>query len=701
MSKTMSRTKAGTPYQIAVQLAVAALYFGAARLGLSLAFLNASVSPVWPPTGVAIAAVVLFGYRVLPAVLVGAFLANLATGLPIATAAGIAIGNTLEAATASYLLHRFVRARNPFNRAIDVLKFAVVAGVVSTAVAATVGNIMLCLSGSANWTHFWSLWLTWWLGDGAGALMVAPFFITWADPPVERWPTARWAEAGALFLSVSFIAVLIFGGVILYRTPVGHLTIPVMLWAAFRLGPRGVATTIPVLSGIATWGTTRGFGPFVTNSQNESLLLLQVFVAVIAITFLAVAAIVTERKLAEEKLRASEERFRNAYEQAESASQIKDEFLATLSHELRTPLNAMLGWARILQSSNLDKETAKHAVETIHRNARVQAQLIDDLLDVSRIISGKLHLELQPLEIAPAIQAAIDVVQPAASAKGIRLEISIDHTAGRVSADPDRLQQVLWNLLHNAVKFTPAGGSVHVSVELIDSSVRIAVRDTGQGIAPEFLPHVFDRFRQADSSTTRLYGGLGLGLGIVRSLVELHGGSVAATSDGKGKGSTFTVTLTHLTDQDTGRYRTEVILLQSSRKEDLTPEASPLLTGLRLLVVDDEPDGRELVVVMLKRCGAEVTAVATAAEALDTIGQWRPDVLISDIEMPGEDGYALINKIRSSELKGTRLPAVALTAHARDEDRVRALDAGYQAHVAKPVSLADLANAIGRVTATY
>jgi signal transduction histidine kinase len=698
MSKTMSRTKAGTPYQIGVEIAVAAVYFSAARLGLSLAFLNASVSPVWPPTGVAIAAVVLFGYRILPAVLVGAFLANLATGLPIATAAGIAVGNTLEAATAGYLLHRLARVRNPFNRTIDVLKFALIAGVVSTAVAATIGNITLCLSGSANWTHFGSLWLTWWLGDGTGALMVAPLFITWAEPPVERWPTARWAEAGALFLSVSFIAVLIFGGVILYRTPVGHLTIPVMLWAAFRLGPRGVATTIPVLSGIATWGTTRGFGPFVTNNQNESLLLLQVFVAVIAITFLAVAAIVTERKLAEEKLRASEERFRNAYEQAESASQIKDEFLATLSHELRTPLNAMLGWARILQSSNLDKDTAKHAVETIYRNARVQAQLIDDLLDVSRIISGKLHLEPQPLEVAPAIQAAIDVVQPAASAKGIDLEMSIDRGPGRVSADPDRLQQVLWNLLHNAVKFTPAGGSVQISVERIDSSVRIAVRDTGQGIEPEFLPNVFDRFRQADSSTTRLHGGLGLGLGIVRSLVELHGGSVAATSDGTGRGSTFTVTLPHLTDQETGRYRTGGMPPQSSRKEDLRTEPSPALTGLRLLVVDDEPDGRELVVVMLKRCGAEVTAVASAAEALDTIGQWRPDVLISDIEMPGEDGYALINKIRSSELKGARLPAVALTAHARDEDRARALDAGYQAHVAKPVSLADLATAIGKVT---
>src|SRR5215470_11994189 len=291
------RIKAG--YELALEIAVAAVYYGSARLGLSLAFLNANVSPVWPPTGVAIAAVLGLGYRVLPAVLLGAFLANLRSGLSIATAAAIAIGNTLEAAAAAYLLRRFVGIKSPFNRAIDVLKFALIAAVLSTTISATIGNFSLCLAREAEWTHFGSLWLTWWLGDGTGALVAAPFFLTWAEKPFERWTAERWFEGAALLLAISSVAVLIFGGVVLYRTPVGHLTIPIMLWAAFRLGPRGVATAIPVLSGIAAWGTTRGFGPFAGSNRNESLLLLQVFVAVIAITFLAVAAIVSEHRQAE------------------------------------------------------------------------------------------------------------------------------------------------------------------------------------------------------------------------------------------------------------------------------------------------------------------------------------------------------------------------------------------------------------------
>jgi signal transduction histidine kinase/ActR/RegA family two-component response regulator len=378
------------------------------------------------------------------------------------------------------------------------------------------------------------------------------------------------------------------------------------------------------------------------------------------------------------------------YREAQESSRLKDEFLATVSHELRTPLTAILGWAHMLRTGQYDGDSAQSAFETIERNARAQAQLIEDLLDVSRIITGKLRLDVRPVDPNSFIEAAVEALRPAAEAKGVRLQKLVDTGAVSVSGDPVRLQQVVWNLLSNAIKFTPRGGRVQVTLERVNSHVEIAVSDTGSGISPEFLPHVFDRFRQGDQKTTRRHGGLGLGLSIVRHLVEIHGGTVRAESPGEGHGSTFTVLLpvapVYPSEPSEGR-------VHPAARETLPAfECPDRLDGLRVLVVDDEPDTREMLRAGLGLCGAQVTAAGSAAEALSEMAKAPPDVLISDIGMPDEDGYELLRKVRALPAgRGGRVPAIALTAYARVEDRMQALRAGYQMHVPKPVELAELA----------
>ncbi|OJH36390.1 hybrid sensor histidine kinase/response regulator [Cystobacter ferrugineus] len=383
-----------------------------------------------------------------------------------------------------------------------------------------------------------------------------------------------------------------------------------------------------------------------------------------------------------ERLLASE---KAARQEAEEANRLKDEFLATVSHELRTPLTAMLGWVQVLRNGNLPPEKRERALATVERNARAQGQLIEDLLDVSRIMSGKLKLDVEPVEVSDVVQQALDAVRPAADAKGLRLQTALDST-GHVMGDAHRLQQVVWNLLSNAVKFTPKGGRVQVFVERRDSAVEITVADTGAGIAPEFLPHVFERFRRADGPLTRRTGGLGLGLSIVKQLVEMHGGTVAAFSAGEGKGSTFIVRLPLSV-----AMRREATLPPSLQRAYPEIPCPPELTGLRVLVVDDEQDTRELLRTLLEECHAEVSTAASVAEGLVRLKEERPDVLISDIGMPGEDGFTLISRVRALPPKeGGRTPAVALTAYARVEDRTRVLLAGFHSHVPKPVEPVEL-----------
>jgi PAS domain S-box-containing protein len=381
-----------------------------------------------------------------------------------------------------------------------------------------------------------------------------------------------------------------------------------------------------------------------------------------------------------------------AREEAEQANHLKDEFLATVSHELRTPLTAILGWSNMLLTGRLDGEARDRALETIHRNAQAQNQLISDLLDISRIISGKLRLDLRTVDLPSIIEAAVEATRPAAEAKSVRLNTKLNRRAGPVNGDADRLQQVVWNLLTNAIKFTPEGGEVLVTLESVGSRVEITVRDSGMGIPPEFLPHVFDRFRQADPGTNRIHGGMGLGLSIVRQLVELHGGTVRAASEGEGKGATFAVSLPF------------VSLHEATQRVKHTPpafvdiECPPSLPGLRVLVVDDEADTLDMLRAVLEQCQIEVITAGSAAEALEALIQSHPDVLISDLGMPGEDGYALIAKVRRLPAdRGGQIPAAALTAYVRAEDRVKVLRAGFQLHVSKPIEPAELVTVVANL----
>ena len=405
---------------------------------------------------------------------------------------------------------------------------------------------------------------------------------------------------------------------------------------------------------------------------------------------------ITDRKRGEEErglLLLSEQA---AHAEADNANGIKDEFLALLSHELRTPLTSILGWSDLLIAGKLDDIAAKRALEVIGRNARSQRQLIDDLLDISRIITGKMRLEVRPVELGSLVETVVDVVRTAADARSIDLHTFLDPLTSPISGDPQRLQQIIWNLLTNAIKFTPKCGKVGLRLERIESHVELTISDTGQGIEAEFLPYVFDRFQQSDSSSTRRHGGLGLGLSIVKQLVELHGGTVTAVSPGAGEGSTFKVILPLMSvHHDLGDNEMGPNLIVA--KPSAHPQ--PSLADLRVLVVDDEPDARDLIAAVLIDRGAEVVAVESAVEALAELERQQFDLLLSDIGMPEMDGYSLIEKIRQLPAeRGGRIPAAALTAYAGFQDRVRALTAGYQTHISKPVEPAELVSVVASLT---
>jgi PAS domain S-box-containing protein len=675
--------KRGTLPTIGLCLIVAVVYFAGAEVGLSLASLHQNVTPVWPPTGIAIASVLIFGPRVLPGVFLGALAANLPTSLPIPFTVGIATGNTLEAFTAWFLLRRSKRWRNSLESVGEVLAFIVYAAIIATLVSATIGSLNVWLGDPTQSERFIPLWLTWWMGDGFGALIFTPLIISWSSSRLIN--SDDMPEIASLFVLLIIVVLIVFGGWFpgpVKTYPLAYLCLPCLLWAALRFDQRIVTSAIVLITAVAVWGSRQGYGPFVQpSSKNVTLLLLVSFVGTSSLMTLIVAAVTSERRRAvaekwrlgselalhrrrvedivqhvpgvvweawgkpdasnqridfvsshvekllgyseeewlstpnfwltvvhpEDKERAAAEaaaifasgkggtsRFRwlhkdgrevwvesqsivvsdengpagmrgvtmditaavkaeieraelleresHARQQAEEASRLKEEFLATVSHELRTPLNAVVGWSRLLRAGQLDPDGATHAVEVIERNAAAQRQIIEDLLDVSRIITGKLRINTQPVDLLLTIHAAIDAVRPAAEAKEIRIATHIEAPDPIVRADSERLQQVLWNLLANAVKFTPSGGNVDVYLEQHGSLAEIRIEDSGPGVPPEFLPRIFERFSQADGSSTRKHGGLGLGLAIVRHLVELHGGTVSAANREEG-GAMLTVRL--------------------------------------------------------------------------------------------------------------------------------------------------------------
>ena len=668
---------------IGLNLFLAVAYFAAAELGLSLASLHSNVTPVWPPAGIAIASLLIFGPHLWPGIFAGALAANLLTDIPVGSAFGIAIGNTLQALVGYWLLLHLVRWRRSLESVGEVMSFVVCAAVLAPLVSATIGSLSLGLGGAAEWGRFTSLWLTWWIGDGFGGLIVGTFLLSWGIP--GRLRTRDVPEIVALFLLLLITVLIVFGGWFpgpVKTYPLAYLCLPCLLWAAMRFDQRIVTTAIVLMAALAVWGASEGYGPFAQPNPNASLLLLISFVGTSSLMTLLVGAVTTERRIAqadkdklgseleihrrriedivahvpgvvweawgkpdaanqridfvsdyveqmlgysseewlstpnfwlqivhaEDRERAAAEaaaifasgkggssRFRwlhkdgrevwveaqsivvsdasgpvamrgvtmditpavraeneraelllresQAREQAEEASRLKEEFLATVSHELRTPLNAVVGWSRLLRGGQLDADGAAHAIEIIERNALMQKQIVEDLLDVSRIVTGKLRINTQPVDLLLVIHAAIDAIRPAAEAKEIEIRTHFDAPDVIVRADVERLQQVFWNLLANAVKFTPARGAVEVHMHQDDSLAEVRIEDSGPGVPEDFLPHIFERFSQADGSSTRKHGGLGLGLAIVRHLVELHGGTVSASNRAENGGAVLTVWL--------------------------------------------------------------------------------------------------------------------------------------------------------------
>jgi len=1019
---------------------IAAVYVVAGKVGLQyFASAHVSASPVWPPAGIALTVFLLFGGRVWPAIFVAAFVVSVTTTGAVLTSLAIASGNTLEGFVGARLVERFIGGPRLFERAADPFRFLVVAAAPSAALSATIGVTALSLTGAAPWSGYGTIWVTWWLGDVAGDVVLAPVLLLWIRQPGLGRIRERPAEAALLLLSIGATAQVVFGGVMPFPTkaaPLEFVFMPVLLWAAFRFGPREAATVLLILCGFASVGTLRGLGPFAIGTPNQSLLLVQAFIVTLGVTILPVATLVWDRLRveaeragllareqsaraeAEERRRVAEELARTArsftetldvadvgarvvgvilgafgvraaglrlcapdgtlvgvafaggmadafrpghalagdhsslsglavsqgtvawtdnvftdprlhvadevrekmieagdaamlavpmrvkgqiigvlsvadrpgrrftpgevdtlqafadqaaiavdnarlYEEATrrrreseviaalaaeinrsldldhvlqqvaeavmtlcggdvthialgepgtkgfrfrlavgarhiadadlqlnpgqglggrvlatgrpyrsvdapldpnlhparrqfvdvegirsamilpihgeetieglvyvarralapfseqdeavgqrladhaaiairnsrlfaaersaqaealAANRAKDHFLATLSHELRTPLNAMMGWLRMLRNPRLDEAQKTHAVDVIERNARLQAQLINDLLDVSRIIAGKLEMEKYAIDLVLVVQEAVEAIRSDVEAKALTLSVSLDPATGEVLGDPMRLQQVVANLLSNAVKFTPSGGRIEVRLAREGVHARLTVADSGEGIDPRVLPYIFEPFQQADSTTTRTHQGLGLGLAIVRQLVEAHGGRARAESAGRGAGATFTVELPIVAVLGT-RGRAGAVVAE---RIDGTR-----LDGLRVLVVDDHGDAREVLGVVLRERGAEVHLAGGVAEALDVMARAAIDVVVSDLAMPGADGYDLIAAVRAA--RGATVPAVALTAYAGGDVRERAIAAGFAAHATKPMNPDDLVDLIARL----
>ncbi|PYM21772.1 MAG: hypothetical protein DMD78_16780 [Candidatus Rokuibacteriota bacterium] len=1021
-------------------LLLGASYFLAGKLALQhFAFVHASASPVWPPAGIALAAFLLLGPGVWPAIFLAAFLANVTTSGAVLTSLAIAAGNTAAGLVGARLATRVAGGARALEHASDVFRLLGLAAAPSAGLSASVGVLSLALSGAVPWTGVGPVWLTWWFGDLAGMLVVAPVILLWSVPGAAAPMRRRPLEAGVLLGVLVVVGLAVFGGLATKTNyPLAFLAIPALVWSSFRFGPTGAATATLLSFTLAVYGTLRGLGPFVVGDANDSLLLLQAFMIVMAGTILPMAALVWDREGAEHERTALLSRAQAAQQQAEdrrhvaeefasiarsltetldvgaighrvveavlalfnarasglrllaadgslvgiafggamkdaypaghalpggpvsvsglavalrtaafsddvfadarlqiagdlrrgmtaagdaavlavplrakgqiigalsiadrrgrrftlaeadmlqafadqaavavenarlfeeamqqrresdviaalaadinraldvdrvlqrvadavvalcaadvsrialrdgesdtmrfrigvgtvgddqpnlrvraglglgggvmatgrpyrtadvaadprrhpdfqalidrggtrslliapihgdggveglicvgrravrpfsereemicqrlaahaaiairnshlfaaeraaraeanAANRAKDHFLATLSHELRTPLSAMLGWLRMMRNPRLDDAQKAHAVDVIERNARLQTQLINDLLDVSRIVAGKLELEQFPLDLVPVVQEAIEAVRGDVEAKSLTLTAELDPRTGEVRGDPMRLQQVVMNLLSNAVKFTPTGGRVQVRLSRAGGHARLTVSDSGEGIEPEVLRHIFEPFQQADTSTRRTHQGLGLGLAIVRQLVEAHGGRVHAESAGLGQGSTFVVEL-------------PIVAVRASLSGEPPERAGrggARLDGLRVLVVDDETDAREVVGLVLRERGAEVQLAGSVLEALDLLRGRSFDVLVSDLAMPGSDGYDLIRAVRSGGAsRASTIPAVALTAYTGQEVRERAIAAGFVAHATKPLDPDDLVDLIAKL----
>jgi signal transduction histidine kinase/CheY-like chemotaxis protein len=656
--------------------ALALIYFVAGKLALQLAFLNASASPVWPPAGLALVALLVLGYRVWPGIFIGAFFVNLLTAGNILTSLSIAGGNTLEAVCGAWLVNRFASGSHAFERPQDVFKFAL-AAILSTTVSPAIGATSLAFGGFVQWSHYAPVWLTWWLGDASGDLVVAPFLLLWSLPSRRNWNRAQAIEVAILLLLLIVLAEMVFGGwfpISARNYPISFICGPIVIWTAFRFTPRETATGIFVLSAIAIWGTLHGFGPLILETKNQSLLMLQSWTAALTITAMAIAAAIAERNRAQAAIEQQKD-------EVEAANRTKDNFLAMLSHELRTPLTPVLAAIDTLEVDGERTPEAKNSLSMIRRNVELESQLIDDLLDLTRIAKDKLQLRFGPLDAHEIINNVVEIFRPEAQARNLTMHVNLRGGAHHICGDAAKFQQIVWNLLKNAIKFTADNGEITISTTNPEpQTLTIAVHDTGIGIEPEVMNRIFDPFEQGEHAFQRRYGGLGLGLAISKSLAQAHGGTLEARSEGRDHGSTFIL-----------RMKTVPAPPRITKLTAPVPESRPL----RILLVDDHQDTCTALERLLVRRGHLVAAAHNVRSAMEAAARNPFDLLISDIALPDGTGTELMTYLHAI----SRIPGIAISGFGMNGDIAKSMEAGFAEHLVKPVKMENLEAAIDRVMA--
>jgi len=654
---------------------LALVYFVAGFFSLKLAFVNPSASPVWPPAGIALAALIVCGYRAWPGIFIGAFLVNFATAGNFFTSLGIAGGNTLEAFCGAWLVNRFAGGTQVFERPQNVFKFAV-AALISTAVSPSLGVTSLALGGFAQWAHYWRIWLTWWLGDVSGDLIVAPLILLWSVPATKRkWNRAQAIEVSVLLSLLVVLAEIVFGGwfrISARNYPISFLCGPIVIWTAFRFTPRETATGVFILSSIAISGTLNGFGPFATQTENQSLLMLQAWTAALTITAMAIAAAIAERNRAQTALEQQKEA-------VEGANRTKDNFLAMLSHELRTPLTPVIAALDALESEISPSDIAKCSLSMIRRNVELESQLIDDLLDLTRIAKDKLQLRFGSIDANEIVANVVEICRAEAQDRCLNLRINLRAGAHHILADSAKFQQIIWNLVKNAIKFTGENGDIMISTTNPEpQTLVITVKDTGIGIEPEIMNRIFDPFEQGEQALQRRYGGLGLGLAISKSLTQAQGGTLTVQSEGRDRGSTFVLTMKTVSPP------ARVVKFTAP-----APETRPL----RILLVDDHVDTCTALERLLVRRGHLVAAAHNVRSAMEASARSSFDLLISDIALPDGTGIELMSYLRAI----SHIPGIAISGFGMNGDIEKSFEAGFAEHLVKPVKMESLEAAIDRV----
>ena len=660
---------------------VFALYCIAALIGLNIHAVNTFASLIWPATGIALAALAIGGYRLWPAIFLGAFFVNFYTGAPLLIALMIGIGNTLEALVGAYFLRGWDALKFSFGTLRESLIFIFCVSLGATLISATIGVVSLLLGGLIPVSEFEPTWLAWWVGDALGALVVAPFLLRWLSDPYHQRSVGEYMEMVLIAVLSGLVTAFVFA------TPYVGMPYPILIplvWAALRTGPRGITLAMLTMSIIAIAGTVMGQGPFSNLHVEDGLLQLQFFLATIISLFLMFTSVVEDRRRATKELKSHVGELEHVLERLRTEDRTKNEFIATLAHELRNPLAPIVSSIELIKSGTTKSVDVVRQASVLEKHARTMSKLLNDLLDVSRISAQKLEFSKKPMHLCEAADHAVESVEPIFKAKNHTLDVSINPRPILIDADPLRIEQIVTNLLTNAAKYTPHGGRIALSVTRQGTQAVITVKDNGIGIPAHMMARIFDPFLQVKRAKSA-EGGIGIGLSLTKRLVEMHGGTIEAESLGEGKGSVFTV---HLPLPAPGQF------VENSSESSRTRKRT--LPKLKILIVDDNVDAANALGKLLGLQGHEVSLAQDGASAMRMAPLVSPDAIILDIGLPDLDGYEIARRLKKSKIV---CPLIALTGYGQASDKTKARSAGFSEHLTKPVSLARVEEALSRVLA--